>query len=153
VGEFKSAVEPFTRTEQSPEARAANQALADALWATWQDDVRRARPKAQIAAYIAAPTQAAAAAAAGWRWRRSAPGLVDTLGDRVAFGRRVATLAGVGPGENKEAGSYRDIPLNGWFANHAEPSSGAAIGVVTVAGNIVDGKTGPAAPAAPPSPT
>src|SRR3546814_12472467 len=32
VGTYKSFVEPFTRTEQSPEARQANQALADALW-------------------------------------------------------------------------------------------------------------------------
>ena len=32
VGTYKSFVEPFIRSDQSPEARQANQALADALW-------------------------------------------------------------------------------------------------------------------------
>ena len=36
VGAFKSAVEPFIRNDQSPEARDANQALANSLWASWQ---------------------------------------------------------------------------------------------------------------------
>ena len=55
VGEFKSAVEPFIRTDQSPAAREANQALADALWGSWLADVGHARPKAALAAYVAAP--------------------------------------------------------------------------------------------------
>ena len=48
VGQFKSAVEPYTRSDMSPEARRAAQALVDALWETWKDDVRRARPRARI---------------------------------------------------------------------------------------------------------
>src|SRR3546814_3035906 len=45
VGTYKSFVEPFTRTEQSPEARQANQALADALWEDWRQEVAKARPR------------------------------------------------------------------------------------------------------------
>src|SRR5436853_1675200 len=51
VGAFKSAVEPYTRSDMSPEAREASQTLANALWASWQQDVHQARPRAQVAAY------------------------------------------------------------------------------------------------------
>src|SRR3546814_5596192 len=55
VGTYKSFVEPFTRTEQSPEARQANQALADALWEDWRQEVAKARPRARLAAYVRDP--------------------------------------------------------------------------------------------------
>jgi len=54
VGRFKSAGEPYIRTDQSPEAKAANQALADSLWARWGEEVSHARPKAKLAAYVTA---------------------------------------------------------------------------------------------------
>ena len=46
VGTYKAAVEPYTRSDMSPEARANAQALAGAMLETWRDDVRRARPAA-----------------------------------------------------------------------------------------------------------
>src|SRR6185436_852151 len=70
VGSFKSAVEPFTRADQSPEARDANQSLANALWASWQADVSAARPKAKLGPFIAQPV--AAVAAAGGRMSQAA---------------------------------------------------------------------------------
>lgn len=45
AGTFKSAVEPYTRSGMSPEAREATQAVADALWQEWLQDVGRARPR------------------------------------------------------------------------------------------------------------
>lgn len=143
VGEFKSAVEPFTRTDQSPEARAANQALADSLWTTWQDDVRRARPQAALTPYLARPELVADSTGGDMAQAALRARLVDRLGDRTAFGRRVATVAGVGIGPKKEAGSYQDIPFRNWIAGHPERTTGPAIGVVTIAGDIVDGKAGP----------
>src|SRR3546814_18865678 len=47
VGAFKSAVEPFTRSDQSPEAEAAAQALVNTIWSVWKGDVARARPRAK----------------------------------------------------------------------------------------------------------
>src|SRR3546814_4158204 len=62
VGAFKSAVEPFTRSDQSPEAEAAAQALVNTIWSVWKGDVARARPRAKIESYIdALPQQVAAA--------------------------------------------------------------------------------------------
>lgn len=140
VGQFKSAVEPFTRTDQSPEAREANQALANSMWASWQADVRRARPKIRLDAYIAAPDQAIAAAGGDIAKAALDAGLVDKIGDRVEFGRRVAQLAG--ETSNRKAGDYKAIPLDGWLTANPEPSGGT-IGVVTVAGEIVDGDAAP----------
>jgi len=141
VGTFKSAVEPFTLTGQSEPARRANQALADAVWGSWRAEVQQARPGAKLAAYVTAPDQALAAAGGDPARAARAAGMVDWIGDRVAFGQRVAALAGkpgdAGPGE------YSAIPLDNWVAGHPAPKSGSPIGVLTVAGEIVDGDKGP----------
>jgi protease-4 len=50
VGKFKSFVEPYTRADQSPEAKQADQALVDSLFSAWMANVKAARPKAQLCA-------------------------------------------------------------------------------------------------------
>ena len=94
VGTYKSAVEPYTRNDMSPESREASQALADALWETWRQDVGQARPRAQIAAYVADPARFIQAASGDMARAAQNAGLVDRIGDRTAFGRRMAELAG-----------------------------------------------------------
>jgi len=140
VGAYKAAVEPFTRTDMSPEARAANQALAGALWENWRTDVRTARPKAQIAAYVARPAESIAAANGDMATAALRAGMVDKLGDRTAFGKRVAQIAGTQ--EEKLPGSFKTIKYDAWVGANPAPTSGE-IGVLTVAGEIVDGKAGP----------
>src|SRR3546814_11209463 len=54
VGAFKSAVEPFTRSDQSLEAEAAAQALVNTIWSVWKGDVARGRPRAELESYIGA---------------------------------------------------------------------------------------------------
>lgn len=141
VGTFKSAVEPYTRADQSPEARQANQALLSALWQTWQDDVGKARPKAQLAAFITQPEAQAAAAGGDLAQAALKAGIVDRLGDRIAFGKRVAEISGKESG--KPEGSFKHTRLTNWIAANPEKTSGDAIGVITVAGEIVDGKALP----------
>ena len=63
VGTYKAAVEPYTRSDMSPEARANAQALAGAMLETWRDDVAARAP---AAARRSTPICAI-------RWRRSAP--------------------------------------------------------------------------------
>ncbi|WP_116091274.1 signal peptide peptidase SppA [Sphingomonas crusticola] len=140
VGKFKSAVEPYTRTDQSPEARAANQALADALWTSWQDDVRQARPLAKVAAYSGDPDAALVAAGGDGAKAAATAGLVDRVGDRIAFGQRVIGLAGAdGTGQ---PGGFSTLPLDRYLAAHTE-AAGGRVGVVTIAGDIIDGTAGP----------
>ena len=140
VGTYKSFVEPFTRSEQSPEARQANQALADALWQNWQDDVKKARPRARIAAYAGDPAAAARAANGDIAKAALAAGLVDKLGDESAFGEHVAEIAGDATGD--KAGSFAAIDLRAYVKARA-PANDGQIGVLTVAGDIVDGEAGP----------
>lgn len=141
VGTYKAAVEPFIRDDMSPEARAANEALAGALWEQWQDEVRAARPKAQVAAFAAAPVERVAAAGGDMAQAAVAAGLVDRLGDRTAFGKRLAEI--VGAEDEKVPGSFNAIRLDQWIAANPASQTGGKIGVVTVAGNIVDGQAGP----------
>lgn len=140
VGAFKAAVEPFTRNDMSVEARAASQALADALWENWLDDVQRARPKAKLAPYVAAPADRFAAAGGDMAQAALDAGLVDRIGDRTAFGKRLAAI--VGDGDDGVPGSYRHIDYDDWVGRNPAGDSGGAIGVVTVAGEIVDGEAG-----------
>jgi protease-4 len=138
AGAYKSAVEPFTRTDMSPEARQASQALAAALWENWLGDVSRARPRAQLAPYVAAPADRFAQAGGDMARAALQAGLVDRIGDRTAFGRRLAQIAGV---DNEQVpGSYKGLAYDAWVASNPAGDAGGEIGVVTVAGNIVDGQ-------------
>ena len=141
VGTYKAAVEPFTRADQSPEAREANQALYGSIFETWRTNVMQARPKAQIAPFLTQPAAVIQAANGDIAGANLRAGLVDKLGDRVAFGRRVAEIAGVA--RNKPVGSYKHIALNRYIAAHPLPKTGEQIGVLTIAGEIVDGSAGP----------
>jgi protease-4 len=140
VGKFKSAVEPFILDRQSPEARQANQALADSLWTSWQDEITHARPKAKIAAYAADPNAALAGAGGDSAKAAAAAGLVDQLGDRIAFGQRIIALAGADGTGNP--GAFAALPVANYLAAHPEPDDGK-VGVLTIAGDIVDGTAGP----------
>ncbi|UZK65674.1 signal peptide peptidase SppA [Sphingomonas sp. M1-B02] len=140
VGKFKSAVEPYMRADMSPEAREASQALYGAIFEQWRQAVAKARPKARIADYLTKPDEVIAAAQGDIAASNLRYGLVDKVGDRLAFGKRVAEIAGA-PG-GRPAGTFKAIKLADWIAAHPLPTGGDEIGVITVAGEIVDGKAG-----------
>ena len=137
AGSYKAAVEPFTRSDMSPEAREANEALAGALWENWLDDVRRARPKAKLGDYVNAPVERIAAANGDMARAALAAGLVDKIGDRTAFGKRMVEL--VGADEEDVPGSFKAIKYEAWVGANPASNPAGHIGVVTVAGSIVDG--------------
>ena len=140
VGTYKSFVEPFIRTDQSPAAKEANQALADALWQDWRQEVAKARPKAKLAAYVQDPVAAARSTGGDMAKAAIGAGLVDKLGDETAFGDHVAEIAG-DPADDR-AGGFAAIELNSYMRAH-RPADNGQIGVLTVAGDIVDGEAGP----------
>ena len=137
VGTYKSAVEPYTRSDMSPEARQDRQALANALWGTWQQDVRQARPRAQVAPYVADTAGAIAASGGDMAQAALRAGLIDRIGDRTQFGQRMAELAGTG--DDDVPGSYRAVHYDAWIDDNPASSEGGEIAVLTVAGTIVDG--------------
>lgn len=137
VGKYKSFVEPFTLTQQSAEARAANQALVDVIWADWQARVAKARPKAQLAAFIKDPLAGTVGSGASLAEASLKAGMVDKLGDYTAFATRVAALAG----EDEEAQEgFRSSRIADYIKANPRSTSGEAIGIVHVAGPIIDGE-------------
>lgn len=141
VGTFKSAVEPFLRTDQSPEAEVATKAIYDEVWAEWRRDVAKARPKARLDAILADAPSAVEAVRGDLAKLAIDNGLVDRLGDRTAFGKHIA--AKVGKGKDDQFGSFAESRPEALLAAHSPSRDGAAIAVVTVAGEIVDGEGGP----------
>ena len=142
VGTFKSAVEPYERNDFSPESREASAALYGSLWEAWKADVGKARPKVNIALATGDPAAWLRASGGDGAKAALAAGLVDRIGDRVAFGTRVAELAGKDR-RSEAPGAFAHTSLRAWLAANPAPHRGKPIGVVTVAGEIVDGEAGP----------
>ena len=137
VGTHKSAVEPFIRNDMSPEAKQNYTALSQAILETWRQGVQRARPKANVDLFLQNMTGAVAAAGGDMAKASLAAGLVDRIGDRNAFEARLAQLGGK---NSSEAGGFSRIKLSSYIADAVEDEPTGPIGVVTVAGMIVDGK-------------
>ncbi len=137
VGQFKSAVEPYLLTGQSDPARTANQALYGAIFDQWKSNVAKARPTARIADLITQPDRLVVAAGGDMGKMNKSLGIVDHLGDRATFDKRVAKLVGAGA---KPGDPFKSIAMKGWLAANPVSKAGDAIGVITVAGEIVDGK-------------
>ena len=137
VGTYKAAVEPFERNDMSAEARANAQALGDALLESWRESVAKARPAAQVGPYMA--NIAGAVQAAGGDMARAALNarLVDKLADREAFEARLAELGGE---DDSVPGGYKRIKLQTYIRDVVPDEADGPIGVVTVAGMIIDGK-------------
>ncbi|WP_430385602.1 signal peptide peptidase SppA [Blastomonas fulva] len=141
VGTFKSAVEPYLRSDQSPEAKQALLAVYQPIWANWQANVKKARPKADLASYIADPAAAVTAANGDLVKLATDRKIIDKVGDRTAFGKRVAALAGAD--EDEGPGAFKHTSLGDWVAANPAKTGGDEVGVITIAGTIVDGEAGP----------
>jgi protease IV len=141
VGTYKSAVEPYLRADQSPEAEAATKALYDEIWGQWRADVAKARPKAKLNALLSDAAGSAEAAKGDLAQLALSDGLVDKLGDRIAFGKFLA--AKLGKDDDETIGGFAATKPDALLAAHSPESGGAPIGVVTIAGEIVDGNAGP----------
>jgi protease-4 len=142
VGAFKSAVEPYSRSSMSDEARQNLGGLYGAMWEEWQANVAKARPKLALARVTSDPTAWIQSSGGDLAQAAVSAGLVDKLGDRVQFGARVAELVGKDPWSDLP-GTYATSELSAFLADAGKDRSGKAIGVVTIAGEIVDGEAGP----------
>lgn len=143
VGEFKAAVEPFTRTGPSEAAQENLASLYGALWEEWQANVTTARPKLQLERVTSDPVAWVEGAGGDIAKAGLDAGLVDVLGSRVEFGERVAEIVGSDDWDDTP-GNYKSSEFVPYLADVGPAFDGAGeIAVVTVAGNIVDGDAGP----------
>ena len=140
VGKFKSAVEPFIRNDMSPEAKENYLALDNAELESWRTGVKQARPKANIDLFLTNMNGAIAAAGGDMAKAALANGLVDRIGSQREFEDRLAQLGGTG---DKEGPGFARIKLSSYIADKVERNPKGPIGIVTIAGDIVDGNAGP----------
>jgi protease-4 len=140
VGTYKAAVEPFTRSDMSPAAKENAQALAGALLESWREEVLKNRPRAKVDAYMMNPVGALDAASGDLGKAAVGFGLVDHVGTHEAYEARLAKLGGE---DSTAPAGYKQIKLADYVADKVSDNSSGSIGVVTIAGMIVDGKAGP----------
>jgi protease-4 len=136
VGTYKSAVEPYIRNDMSPEARQNYEALDHATLETWLQSVKQARPKADVDLFLRDMPGAVDRAGGDMAQAALRAGLVDRVGDRQAFEARLAQLGGT---DSSELG-FKRIKLSSFIRDRVDQEPTGPIGVVTVAGMIVDGK-------------
>jgi protease IV len=140
VGTYKSAVEPFIRNDMSPEAKQNYTALDHARLETWRQEVKQARPQADVDLFLTNMNGAVAAAGGDMAKAALAAKLIDRIGDQTAFEARLAQLGG---GKGSGGAPYREVKLGSYVADVVDRKPSGPIGLVTIAGMIVDGKAGP----------
>jgi protease-4 len=140
VGTYKSAVEPLIRNDMSPAARENYMALDQAELGDWREAVMKARPKAKVDLFLQDMNGAVAAAGGDMAKAALAAGLVDKIGDRTAFQKYLAKVSGK---KSDEPQGYARIRLSSYVSDVVNQNPRGPIGVVTIAGMIVDGRAGP----------
>jgi protease-4 len=139
VGTYQAAVEPYIRNDMSPAAKENAMALDQARLETWRQEVKQARPKANIDLMLGNMNGAVAAAGGDMAKAALNAGLIDRIGDRREYEARLAQLGGgVGSGNDP----YKEIKLGAYVGDVVDQHPSGPIGIVTVAGMIVDGKAG-----------
>jgi len=145
VGTYKSAVEPFLRSDQSPEAKEALSAVYAEYWESTITEIKRARPKAKLDGLLADPASAVETAKGDLSKIALANGLVDKVGDQVSFGKYLAEKYGKDeekPDDKLRGHDYANINMTALLAAHDRDDDGDPIAVITAAGAIIDGKAG-----------
>jgi protease-4 len=140
VGTYKAAVEPFIRSDMSPAAKENAQALSGAMLESWREEVLKNRPKAKVEPYMMNPVGALEAAGGDLGKAAIGFGLVDKVGTHEAYEARLAKLGGE---DSSSLAGYKQIKLADYVADKVKDNDSGSIGVVTIAGMIVDGKAGP----------
>ncbi|GGZ04186.1 signal peptide peptidase SppA [Novosphingobium colocasiae] len=140
VGTYKSFVEPYILEKMSDPAREENTALLGSVWQTWKAGIAKARPKANIAQMTTDPAGWARSVNGDLAQGAKSAGLIDRIGDKTEFDARIAQLVGKGDADDLP---YAHTLLADWLAANPMSEKGAAIGVITIAGDVVDGDAGP----------
>ena len=141
VGTYKSAVEPYLRSDMSPEDREASQAFVNSLWETYLAAVAKARgltPEA-LSAYVNTFTPQVQAAKGDTAKVALQAKLVTALKTPNEVERRVMELAG----KDEDKDSYRGISFRDYLRvaraeNRVGTSADERIAVLVGSGEIVD---------------
>ena len=146
VGEFKSAVETYTRTSMSPEDREESRAYLGALWTSYQEAIARARKLAPdaVAKYVGSLAQTVPAAGGNAAHVALDAGLVSGIKTQLEVEKRLSALVG----EDKSTGSFRAVSVADYLSyaqaqRRLHASGKPRVGVIIAAGEILDGEQPP----------
>lgn len=137
AGKFKSAIEPFTRAEPSPEALEADLSWMTSAWASWTAQVEALRKfdTGTVDKIVNEAPQRLAAAGGNIAKMALDAKLVDGLKTRDEF--RALMIERGAPIDDK-AGTFRQIPLEAYVARLKPDTGGPQIAVIVAQGEIVD---------------
>jgi len=146
VGEYKSAVETFTRNDMSPEEREASLVWLGTLWGTYKDDVAKARglePQA-LQAYADDAVEALRRAEGSLARMAFDAGLVTALEGRFVVEERLAAITG----EDDNGDTYVGVGHQAYLANVRSQQAlkrdpGNKVAVIVAAGEILPGEQPP----------
>ncbi|MGX9726724.1 MAG: signal peptide peptidase SppA [Candidatus Electronema sp. VV] len=143
VGEFKSAVEPFLRTDMSPEAKANGSRWLGRLWDSFSSDIakqRRMTPQEfqNVVSRLAERLEAAGGDAALMAQQSR---LVDGLKSDEELRGHLRGLVG---GGDDDAGDFRQIDFSTYLnaVSSSPPSDKDRVAILTAQGDIVYGEGG-----------
>jgi len=146
VGQYKSAVETFTRNDMSPAEREESLAWLNSVWGTWKADVARARGIEPAVLQSYADTAAASLRKVDGDLAKMAleAGLVTQLEGRYRAEERLAGITG----EDEDANSYQGVDHLSYLANvnssrALQARSANRIAFITASGEIVPGEQAP----------
>ncbi len=149
IGEYKSFVEPFFRNNMSDEDRQSAQQWLGALWGEYQREVTEARGLAADALdqYAASLTEALEAAGGDLARVNLEAGLIDAIHNDETFKEYMKEHFG-----DSEDGEYQKVGFADYLTvadreNPPQSDDEKKVGVVVVAGSIIDGSAGPGAAA------
>lgn len=142
VGDFKSAVEPFTRNEMSEQARNNAREWLDDLWLVYKEDVAEGRgiEMADIQDYADNLSRHLAEHQGDTAATAKAAGLVDDLKARDEVDTRLIELAGM----DKETQHYRHVRYRDYLRamddERSQPrKSKNKVAVIVASGAIMEG--------------
>lgn len=139
VGKYKSFVEPFTRTSSSPEAKQADQQLADDLWHSYVTDIDSHRRGVSLDPLIAGWAEAVRASNGTQAELAQRTGLVDRIATRRQFTEGLRQALGDNRDE-KASDNYNYIDFEDYLSLRTPLiTRGDGVGVLHVSGTIVDG--------------
>ena len=146
VGEYKSAVETFTRNDMSAEEREASLVWLGTLWGTYKDDVAKARGIEPEALQAYADDAVAGLRRAEGNLAKMAldAGLVTALEGRFAVEERLAEITG----EDDNGGIFVGVDHGAYLANvrsqeALSKKSKNTVAVIVAAGEILPGEQPP----------
>ncbi|NKF24432.1 signal peptide peptidase SppA [Solimonas marina] len=144
VGEYKSAVEPYTRNDMSPDARAANVAWLGDLWTEYGKGIGEGRKLAPTATndYVNGFVQGMKNYQGDAAAYAKASGLVTSVETLDQFRQRIGAKVGM----DDDIGSFRQIhyldyltAVGGEAEKQRKAAAKGTVAVVFVQGEIVDG--------------